>query len=92
MNDTIAKVRALVDMKTALIEALRKDLVTAVRIIRTRESTIERLQKENQQLQQQWWLQQDEDEQWLADQLSKGSVVSGEVDVIDETLVDQKDE
>ena len=79
-------------MKTALIEALRKDLVTAVRIIRTRESTIERLQKENQQLQQQWWLQQDEDEQWLADQLSKGSVVSGEVDVIDETLVDQKDE
>ena len=58
MLDTINKMRALVNMKTTLIEALRSDLDTAVNRIMRLEARVEELEKE-----QTWYQQQDEEQE-----------------------------
>lgn len=58
MLDSLVKLRALVSMKTSLIEALRSDLETAVGRIMRLESRVTELERE-----QTWWKQQDEEQE-----------------------------
>jgi len=61
MKDTIAKVRAIVSMKSCLIDALRADLEAA-------SAKIMALEAENEELRSsvEWWQAQDRDEAWIA--------------------------
>lgn len=83
-HDTLAKLRALISMKSTLIkvfqddldlarqlvEALRQDLAHAVNLIAAKDDHIKRLQDENYRLMMKDWEQQDKDEEWLADYLA----------------------
>jgi hypothetical protein len=85
MKDTLEKLRNMLDMNKkvtkslvtdleiaqATVSALRDDLAHAVRIIQTRDRTIERLKQQIVKDSQAWWLQQDADEEWLHDYLAR---------------------
>ena len=62
IKDTIEKVRALVSMKTALIDALRGDLETAAQRITHLEAKIDELESVLRfQHENAWWKTQDEE-------------------------------
>jgi hypothetical protein len=85
MKDTLLKLRALLNMKSHLLEqalkdrefaenvvqVLRADLEHAVSLITRRDEVIKELQDENYKLRMKEWEQQDKDEEWLADYLAR---------------------
>lgn len=70
-KDNIVKLRALVEMKSKLIKIYRREFQTALRIIRKRDAEIEALRNELEKQKQEWWLQQDQDEQWLREHINE---------------------
>lgn len=71
MRDLMTKLKLLLNMKSALVEALRQDLERAVRIIQLRDEEIRRLCSEVTELQQRWWQEQDSNNAWVEDQLKR---------------------
>ena len=68
-----------------LIESLRGDIEHAVRIIKSRDRTIDHLKnlvreldEQVEQQNQEWWQQQDQDEQWLAEYLANDDTIKVE--------------
>jgi hypothetical protein len=90
MKDTLLKLRALLNMKSHLLEqalkdrefaenvvqVLRADLEHAVSLITRRDEVIKELQDENYKLRMKEWEQQDKDEEWLADYLARDEGLS----------------
>jgi hypothetical protein len=90
MKDTLLKLRALLNMKSHLLEqalkdrefaenvvqVLRADLEHAVSLITRRDRIIKELQDENYKLRMKEWEQQDKDEEWLADYLARDEGLS----------------
>jgi len=74
MKDTFTKLRALISMKSCLIEALRSDLASAAAKIDVLTDANRALCRQNKQLikqQQEWWTQQDQDDEWVNQQLDE---------------------
>lgn len=70
-NDTIEKMRALCSMKDTLLEVTRRDRDRALRVIARRDEEIAQLQARVTELEQKWWAELDEDNEWVAEQLAK---------------------
>ena len=107
MKDTLNKLRALVGMKTTLIDALqdqirlaertvnalRGDLSHALRLVRKYKAENDELRRELELQKQEWWMQQDQDEQWLR-QFERGTEnvgLGGQVDGIEPTTKKPED-
>ena len=74
MKDTFTKLRALISMKSCLIDALRSDLASAAAKIDVLTDANHALCRQNKQLikqQQEWWTQQDQDDEWINQQLNE---------------------
>lgn len=74
MTDSLKKLRALVDMWRVIAFGLKNDVRRLTRVVRRLRSQNERLRAENERLQQQWWMQQDEDDAWVEQHLSQDEV------------------
>jgi hypothetical protein len=65
------KLKTIVSLKSRTIEILTEERDRAIRIAAARQDVITQLQKKIIDLEQQWWIQQDNDKAWIDEQLER---------------------